>query len=212
MAVTPARQRIRCKEKGMKKLFLLGIFIFFSNIYSAFCLDLHFTWTLVEFGVENTDVKDNINFNVNLLKFNWFERNTGLGVNISFFNYHHYDEKTYLFFPFALFLPTYWENSSFPAFLIPPIELMWNPIVIKTNKDSNRPGFFNFGIYNRIEYGGRNPAVFEFVDTIGIRFFWSKLPMGRTLYTYENNFNWYISFFSEYSTDRTFRIGISLAI
>jgi hypothetical protein len=187
----------------MKKYAVIMLILIPAAVYS---LDLQFTWTLAEIGAENTDVGENLNININLLKFNWFEPMTGLGVNISCFNYHHYSKKVYWFFPFAVFMPMAWPD--FPALLVPPVELMWNPIVKKTSKGR----FINLGFYNRIEYGGPTVSTFEFVDTLGIRFFYSRLPVGRTNRVYEQYFNWYASIFTEYSTDETLRLGFLFAL
>jgi hypothetical protein len=197
----------------MKRLSILALLLFALNSYTLFSLDWQFTWTLFEFGVVNTSEKDNyININVflNFLKFNWVECNTGIGINFSFYNYG--PKKGSVFVPHLIFSQKYWEENRFPAGLIPSTELIWNPIVKETNDDPAKAGFLNFGFYNRFEYAGNASVGWGFVDTIGARVFWSRLPVGRTSYVYENYLNWYTSAFLEYSTDKIFTVGVLLAI
>jgi len=190
----------------MRKFFIICCFIFFGNIYNLFSLDIQYTWTLFELGVEfnntieDTNLKYNTNLKINALKFNWVEVYTGLGINISLFNYHHNFENI-------------GDGKMF--FLFPPTELVWNPFVKKA-----KMGYITSGIYNKVEWGGLISVPIKtlgFVDTIGIRIFHSRLPLGRLE---EDRFdpsdkrylNWYSSCFFEYSTDKTFRVGLLFAI
>ena len=169
----------------MKKYFYLALLLFLYSTLHGFNID--YAFSLGEIGIENFNFENNIGVNFSIFNFSWIEKNTGIGLG------------------FAL------TNKKMAL----PFELMWNPF---SARFSRARIFGTFGIYNRIGIGaaGENNYFVTpikdliVINTTGIRYIFSLEPYGRSKEKRYSTYHHNGSIYMDYSTDNTWRIGVTI--
>jgi len=172
----------------MKKEVCL-ILLLFLCIAVVYGFDVDFTWSLGDIGIVNFNFEKNINVHFSILSFNWIEKNTGIGLGFALTN----------------------QKTAFP------FEFIWNPF---STRFGNSLVFGTFGIYNRIGWGAAGKNYYfstpisdlGFINTIGIRYIFSTAPYGRSKEKRHKKYHYNGTIYADYSTDNTWRIGISIDI
>jgi hypothetical protein len=181
--------------------FLCAVVFLFCTM-SAYTLNVIHLWSVgdvsVEYIPENTDVLSLENYFVaiDMLKFYWVETNSGLGFNITALGYR--------------------QRNSEVSLPFPPLELIWNPLSIKTPV-----GYLNWGVYDRAAWFGRTFNQGRILNSIGTRLVFSSHPFGRTRAPHHGIYHVNRTLFFEYMMDgffnfggsrNTFRAGLSVDI
>lgn len=133
-----------------------------------------------------------------VLKFNWMDTDTGIGASLTITAYRQYNDEI-----------------SWP---VPPLELMWNPVSIKTPA-----GYLEWGIYDRTAWFANLSAMNEgrVTNSIGTRFIFSSHPFGKTPAPHRGTYHVNRVLFFEYEvgdlvsfdpTNNKFRVGLTIDI
>ena len=168
----------------MRKYFILTcFFILFCAV--SYGINIDFSWSLGEIGIENTNFETKINSFFSVLNFYWMERNTGLGIGVSLFNIHsYYDDHKYVF--------------------LKPLEIMWHPFYSRLGRFGR---YGTLGIYNKTIMS--SIATSGWINSTGLRYIISTQPFGRGKDKRRSKYNFNTKVYVEFSTDKTWRMGIT---
>jgi hypothetical protein len=186
----------------MKSVFAAVLLLVSGSLYAVNIVHL---WSLGDAGFEyvtpesgEADEKGGAGLLFSILKFNWMDTDTGIGVSLTMTAYRQYEGEI-----------------SWP---IPPLELMWNPVSIKTPA-----GYLEWGLYDRAAWFTNGSAIDagRVTNSIGTRFIFSSHPFGKTTAPHRGTYHVNRTLFFEYeignlvsfdSANNTFRVGITIDI
>jgi len=167
----------------MKKAicFIVLLAICCSVIYG---FDVDFSWSFGYIKVANSNFENNVNFHLGLLNFNWIEKNTGLGLGFSLFEYYGL-----------------------------PVEIMWHPFSNRIGSSGiyGTLGFYNKIGFGSADTSFLREIIrdLRLVNNIGIRYIFSTEPFGRNTGRRSRRYHRNVTVFAEYSMFNTWRVGIS---
>jgi hypothetical protein len=170
---------------------MIGIVLLLILCCATAYSDIDYSWSLLDIGLENIDLKKEIHWRWNFLNLSWVETNTGLGLGTSWFSYI---GRSVLLFP---------------------VEFMWNPFSTRLGQTGI---YGTLGIYDKVEWEREKingDIVTSFVNTVGIRYMISTIPYGRTREKGKSNYrvNSYIfAEYSKYANYKTWRVGLSVDV
>lgn len=149
--------------------------------------DIDYSWSLDEIGIENAGLGGKTNFTLRMGSFSWVETFTGLGFGFSLFNIH----------------------GEWPGVTdVLPVEFMWNPVSTRLWETGM---YGTLGLYDQMTW--LRAPIFEaqapLSHNFGIRYIISTIPYGRTKEKADSNYRVNLNVFAEYSTYKTWRVGIS---
>jgi hypothetical protein len=166
----------------MHKLFAIILVCAAASLHGLNVVTL---WSLGDVGAEYTaspedsPVPESMGFTANILKFNWLDTDSGIGISFTMTAYHQAEGEI-----------------SWP---LPPIELMWNPLTVKTPV-----GYLNWGIYNRTALFSESFSIGRLTNSTGTRFIFSSHPFGKTESPHRGNYHVNRVLFLEYLIDDVF--------
>jgi hypothetical protein len=183
----------------MRNLFAAVFMLVSVSLYAVNIVHL---WSVGDVGFEyvapesDSPAPEGVGLVSNILKFYWLETDTGIGFNLAMTCYRQYDDE-----------------MSWP---LPPVEFIWNPVVIKTPA-----GYLEWGVYDRVAWFGQITATGRVTNSIGSRLIFSSHPFGRTRTPHRGTYHVNRVLFFEYEIDNLlsfdsannkFRMGITVDI
>jgi hypothetical protein len=176
----------------MRNLFAAVFMLVSGSLYAVNIVQL---WSIGDIGFEYI-APEGVGLVSNILKFYWMETDTGIGFNLTMTCYRQYNDEI-----------------SWP---LPPIEFIWNPVVIKTPA-----GYLEWGIYDRVAWFSQIAATGRVTNSIGSRIIFSSHPFGKTPAPHRGTYHVNRVLFFEYEIDNLvsfdpannkFRVGITVDI
>jgi hypothetical protein len=171
---------------------------------SLYAVNIARLWSLGDAGFEyvvpesGESTEEGAGLMFSLLKFNWMDTDTGIGISLT--------------------MTWYRQNEDALSWPIPPLELMWHPVSIKTSF-----GYLGWGIYDRAAWFANVSAIAEgrVTNSIGTRLIFSSHPFGKTSAPHRGTYHVNRALFFEYKmgdlvsfdpANNQFRMGITVDI